>query len=110
MMIVDIINRIFNMGKCIQKIVPQKAVWKDITFWRPKNTKVCPDGYKGRIGLYEVLSVSEAIKELIIKEASSDAIQGQAIKEGMRTMVEDGFVKAAQGVTSIEEVLRVISE
>jgi len=47
---------------------------------------------------------------MIVKQATSDQIQKQARKEGMQTMVEDGFVKAAQGITSIEEVLRVISE
>jgi type II secretory ATPase GspE/PulE/Tfp pilus assembly ATPase PilB-like protein len=68
------------------------------------------DGYQGRIGIYEVLSVTETIKELIIKEADADQVQKQAQKEGMRTMIEDGFIKAAQGITSIEEVLRVIVE
>lgn len=81
-----------------------------IPFYRPKPTKECPDGYKGRIGIFEVLPVTETIKELIVKEATSDEIEEQAKKEGMKTMIEDGFVKAAQGITSIEEVLRVIIE
>jgi len=54
--------------------------------------------------------VTETIKEMIVKQATSDEIQEQAQKEGMITMLEDGFVKAAQGITSIEEVLRVIIE
>jgi type IV pilus assembly protein PilB len=83
---------------------------EDIDFYRPKETRNCPDGYKGRIGIFEVLSVTESIKDLIIKETSSDRIQDQAQKEGMRTMIEDGFVKAAQGITTIEEVLRVVIE
>lgn len=81
---------------------------KDIDFYRPKKTKNCPDGYRGRIGIFEVLRVTESVKELIIKESSSDKIQEQAQKEGMRTMIEDGFIKAARGITTIEEVLRVI--
>jgi len=81
-----------------------------IPFYRPKPTKECPDGYKGRIGIFEVLPVTQTIKELIVKEATADQIEEQAKKEGMITMVEDGFVKAAQGITSIEEVLRVIIE
>lgn len=93
-----------------EKVVPPKATWKDVSFWRPKASKSCPDGHKGRIGIFEVLPVTESIKELIIKGATSDEIQLQAQKEGMRTMVEDGFIKAAQGITSVEEVLRVISE
>jgi len=87
----------------------QKTI-EDIPFWRAKATKDCPDGYKGRIGIYEVLLVTESIKQLIIGNATSDKIHQQAKSEGMTTMVEDGFIKAAQGLTTIEEVLRVVME
>jgi len=93
-----------------EKLIESKQTLKDIFFYRPKSSRDCLDGYKGRIGIYEVLSVTESIKELIVKEADADQIQKQAQKEGMRTMIEDGFIKAAQGITSIEEVLRVIVE
>jgi len=93
-----------------EKIVKPKATWKTILFYKPKPSKKCPDGYKRRIGIFEVLPVTETIKEMIVKQATSDQIQKQAIKEGMRTMVEDGFIKAAQGATSIEEILRVVME
>jgi len=93
-----------------EKLIKQNQTLGNITFYRPKATKTSSDGYKGRIGIYEVLSVTETIKDLIIKSADTDQIQDQAKSEGMRTMVEDGFVKAAQGITSIEEVLRVIVE
>lgn len=93
-----------------EKIVKPKANWKNIEFYRPKTTKECPEGYKGRIGIFEALPITETIKELIVKQATSDQIQAQAQREGMRTMIEDGFVKAVQGMTSIEEVLRVIIE
>lgn len=93
-----------------EKIVPQKAALKDIPFYKPKPTKESPDGYRGRIGIFEVLPVTETIKNLIVKRATSDEIQEQAKREGMVLMVEDGLIKAAQGITSIEEVLRVIIE
>jgi len=93
-----------------EKLIKPKQTLKDIEFYKPKPSKDCPEGYRGRIGIYEVLPVTEMIKELIIKKADADQIQAQAQKEGMRTMIEDGFIKAAQGVTSIEEVLRVIAE
>jgi type IV pilus assembly protein PilB len=93
-----------------ERIIKPKESLEQTSFYRPKASKECPDGYKGRVGIYEVLPVTESIKELIIKTASSDQIQKQAQKEGMRTMVEDGFIKAAQGLTSIEEVLSVIIE
>jgi type IV pilus assembly protein PilB len=93
-----------------EKVVDQKATFKTIPFRRPKPSKESEDGYKGRIGIFEVLSITETIKELIVKRATSDEIQRQAKSEGMLTMIEDGFIKAAQGLTSIEEVLRVIIE
>ncbi len=93
-----------------EKLVKPKATIKDIEFYRPKPSKDSADGYKGRIGIVEALLVTETIKELIVKKATSKEIANQAIKEGMRTMIEDGFVKAVQGLTSIEEILRVITE
>jgi len=65
-------------------------------------------GYKGRIGIFEILSVDESIKQLIVSKSSSKDIKAKAIENGMKTMVEDGFIKAVKGLTSIEEVLRVI--
>lgn len=65
------------------------------------------EGYKGRIGIYEVLPTSQAIQKLIMSHATSDQIQKQAIDEGMMTMQIDGLIKALRGETTIEEVLRV---
>ena len=93
-----------------EKLIKKGQNIKSIPFFRPKPSKECPEGYKGRIGIYEVLAVTETIKELIVKGSRTEEIEQRAKKEGMRTMVEDGFVKAAQGITSIEEVLRVIVE
>jgi type IV pilus assembly protein PilB len=93
-----------------EKIVDPKAEWKDITFYKPKATKDYPDGYHGRIGLHEVLAMSDTIKNLVMSGATADAVEDQAKKEGMITMFEDGIVKAVQGTTTIEEVLRVTSE
>jgi len=93
-----------------EKLAKPKDTLKDIDFYRPKASEECPEGYRGRIGIFEALVVTETIKELIVQKATSDKISAQAQREGMRTMIEDGFVKVAQGVTSIEEVLRVIIE
>jgi type II secretory ATPase GspE/PulE/Tfp pilus assembly ATPase PilB-like protein len=67
-------------------------------------------GYKGRMGIYEVLINSVDVQKLIVANATSDGIQEQAIKEGMLTMQFDGFIKALRGQTTIEEILRVTSE
>ena len=93
-----------------KKLIKLNQGLEDTDFYRPKSSKNCPDGYKGRIGIFEVLAITETIKELIIRKSSSDQIQEQAQREGMQTMIEDGFIKAVQGITSIEEVLRVIIE
>ncbi len=93
-----------------EKIVKPKATLAEVDFYRPKPTKEEEEGYSGRIGIFEILPVTETIKDLIVKRATSGQIADQAQKEGMRTMIEDGFVKAARGITSIEEVLRVIVE
>lgn len=93
-----------------EKIIPPKQDWADIEFCRPGKVEKNEDGYKGRVGIFEVLEISEGIKDLIIKESDADEIKRQAQKEGMLTMLEDGMIKAAQGLTSIEEVLRVTKE
>ncbi len=66
-------------------------------------------GYKGRIGLYEVMPMSDEIQRLTVKEASATLIMKQAIEEGLLTMRDDGFVKVKMGLTSIEEVMRVVA-
>lgn len=66
-------------------------------------------GYKGRIGLYEVMPMSEEIKKLTVKEASATTIMKQAREEGLITMRDDGFIKVKMGITSIEEVMRVVA-
>lgn len=66
-----------------------------------------PGGYKGRVGVYEVMDISESIQSLIIKHATSAEIQRQAISEGMITMRQDGYLKALQGLTTLDEVNRV---
>jgi len=104
----DLKNLLVQLKK--EKVVKQGATWSNIDFYHPAPSKKCPEGYSGRVGIFEVLPVTETIKELIMKGATADTIQQQAQTEGMRTMVEDGFIKAVQGVTTIEEVLRVIME
>jgi len=93
-----------------EKAVPNDATWKNIPFFKPKKSAECPTGYSGRIGIHEVLPVNATVKELIMKNATGDDIEKQAKSEGMLTMAEDGIFKAAQGITTIEEVLRVITE
>ena len=91
-------------------IVKEEATWNDIPFYHPKEKGETEDGYRGRMGIHEVLEISPTIKEMVMADKTGDEIEVQARKEGMLTMIEDGIFKAAQGLTSIEEVLRVINE
>ncbi len=93
-----------------EKLVKKGSTLDDLSFYRPTPTPECEDGYKSRIGIHEVLAVTPTIREIILRSSTSDAIETQAKKEGMLTMLEDGLYKAARGITSIEEVLRAISE
>jgi type IV pilus assembly protein PilB len=81
-----------------------KTLWKaDANY----NEEAVQGGYRGRMGIYEVLYNSDAVQKLILNRATSDQIEDQAIKEGMITMQIDGLIKALRGETTIEEVLRV---
>lgn len=93
-----------------EKIVKEDATWNDVQFYHPKERGETEDGYKGRMGIHEVLEMSATIKDMVMAGKTGDEIEAQARKEGMLTMMEDGIYKAAKGLTSIEEVLRVISE
>lgn len=84
-----------------------------VSLWRA-NPEGCDDcghtGYKGRIGIYEVLGMTNAVQKLITANATSEQIQDQAIVDGMTTMQTDGLVKTLRGNTTLEEVLRVTRE
>ncbi len=93
-----------------EKVVATDATWDIIPFYKPKPSEESETGFKGRLGIHEVLKVSTIIREMILKGAPNDEIEDKAKEEGMMTMIEDGIFLAAQGFTSIEEVLRVVSE
>ncbi|MEK7209369.1 MAG: ATPase, T2SS/T4P/T4SS family, partial [Patescibacteria group bacterium] len=112
---IDSLSREINLEKIIktlkdEKIIGPKDTWESITFYGPKETESCPKGYRGRIGIFEVLDVTPKMKELMAGPVTSDEIQKAAEAEGMITMLEDGFIKAVQGMTSIEEILRASRE
>lgn len=79
------------------------------TLTKGKDSPDSPNGYKGRMGVYEVFDVSEQIQELILKRATSSEIQKQAQLEGMITMRQDGYLKALAGKTTVKEINRVAS-
>jgi type II secretory ATPase GspE/PulE/Tfp pilus assembly ATPase PilB-like protein len=84
--------------------------WEDITFYKAVGCDQCTGGYKGRIGIYEVLEMESNIRKLVTQSATSEAIENQARENGMATMVEDGFLKIVMGTTSLEEVMSATKE
>lgn len=103
---------------CREPYKPTKKALDEINFpvpetkidviYRARGCKKCNStGYRGRVGLYEVLLVSEAIERLIVQRAISDQVAKVAIEEGMKTLRYDGFLKVIDGLTSIEEIMRV---
>jgi len=80
------------------------------TLVKGKDTLQTPRGYSGRAGLYEVMDVTTEIQNLIISHATSSEIQRKAVEQGMITMRQDGYLKALQGITTIEEVNRVAAD
>lgn len=104
---------ISELLKILAKVEGAKAEEEisEMLFFKGKGcTKCGGQGYKGRIGIYEVLEMSDDIKIMVSTHATSDEILSKAREHGMLKMLEDGFLKAKKGITSIEEVLRVTKE
>ena len=103
---------------CKEEYKPTKQVLLDAGYpednlpeklWRPKGCKKCGGtGYRGRLGVHEVMLISEEIGDLTIKEATAEAIREVAIEQGMLSLKQDGLEKCRMGSTSIEEISRVI--
>jgi type IV pilus assembly protein PilB len=89
--------------------MPEERLGEPGKFQRAVGCPACANtGYRGRIGLYEVMLMSEDIERLTVERASADAIRAVAIEQGMQTLREDGLEKARVGMTSIEEIARVV--
>jgi len=95
-----------------EKVVPAKIKsLKDVTFYHGKGCDKCGHtGYKGRIGIHEILEVTPDLSLMIMERKSTQLIQDQAIKEGMVLMWQDGFIKSAKGITTVDEIVRVSKE
>ncbi|MFC1621013.1 GspE/PulE family protein [Candidatus Omnitrophota bacterium] len=104
--------------KCKESYKPSDVIITDLriskdkskkaVFYKSKGCEHCfGTGYSGRLGICEILTLSPSIKNMILKHARESEIKEQARKEGMRTLREDGLIKVCEGVTSLEEILRV---
>jgi type IV pilus assembly protein PilB len=117
-----------TVSKTLQNILPQSEkelpdVQKDLGYdimplantknfklYRGKGCKECVGGYKGRIGIYEVFSMTNDMERLLSHKATTLEVQEQAEKDGMVTMKQDGYLKALSGLTTLEEVARVAAD
>ena len=94
-----------------KKFVEKAQGFEDITFYKAAGCDQCGgEGYRGRNGVYEVLPMDTDIRKLVTQTATTEDIEKQAKKNGMSTMVEDGFLKIVQGITTIEEIMRATKE
>ncbi len=103
------LNRIMAVLK-EEKVLKGDESWQKIAFYRPQPSPESSDGYARRIGIHEVMAVSTTLKDMVMKGETAARLEEQAKVEGMLTMLEDGIFKAAKGMTSLEEVFRVVSE
>lgn len=84
---------------------------KTFSVWRGKGCDKCNhSGYRGRMGIYEIIEVDDCMRNAMLQKISSDEIKKLAVERGMKTMVEDGLNKVKRGITTMTEVLRVIHE
>jgi type IV pilus assembly protein PilB len=83
---------------------------RSFTLYRPVGCKGCVNGYKGRIGIYEVFAMTSGMEKLLLSRATTNEVQKQASSEGMLTMKQDGYFKALNALTSLEEVARVAAD
>ena len=91
--------------------VSKVKIPKEIKYYHSIGCPACKGlGYKGRIGIYEIFTINEAIEKLILKGATYTEIKNQAVADGMITMAQDGLLKALEGITDVEEVFRVTEE
>jgi type IV pilus assembly protein PilB len=114
---VEGLSKIFHLEKLLPVLAKAglaPAKTKNITelkFFKGQGCDKCNHtGFKGRLGIHEILEVTPAIAEMIMQHKSAQEIQEQGEKEGMVLMWEDGFIKAAKGITTIDEIVRVSKE
>jgi type IV pilus assembly protein PilB len=114
---IEALSKEFHLEKLISILVKEKLIpaktkdIKEIKFFKGKGCDKCGHtGYKGRLGIHEILEMTPKIGDMIMAHKSSGEIQDEAEKNGMTLMWEDGFIKAVKGITTVDEILRVSKE
>lgn len=114
---IESLNKDFHMEKLLPLLIKEGVAAgkvkniKDIKFYKGEGCDKCShSGYRGRIGIHEILEVTAEVADMIMSHKSAQEIQEQGEKQGMTLMWEDGFIKAAKGITTIDEIIRVSKE
>lgn len=113
---IESLSKQFNLDSLMQilkdnNLAGTAKTLDELPFFVGKGCDKCSNsGYRGRVGVHEILENTPELQELIVKQATSQDIEIQAVKQGMITMWQDGFIKAIAGQTTIEEILRVTKE
>jgi len=109
---IDSISEVIKKQKVVKdKYENNEEMWMSFKFARGRGCDKCrKEGYKGRIGVFETLTMNEKIGKLVNSRASAEEIEKESIKNGMTTMLEDGIIKTIQQITTIEEIIRVTKE
>jgi len=114
--VLDSLKFAFDLEQLMKVLKEQEAVkaataWDDLKVFKAKGCNSCHDGYKGRVGIYEILEMTPKIQQLITSDVTAQQITNAGREEQkMVTMLEDGFIKVVKGITTVEEVLRVAKE
>lgn len=107
----EALNKFLKNDSRISEKLKNITSLKDISFRKGKGCDRCvQSGYKGRLGIFEVIEVDDEISKMITQEKSANEIEDRVREKGMRKMFEDGFLKAVLGITTLEEVLRAAEE
>lgn len=94
-----------------EKVISSNQDLETLTFYRGKGCRQCNnEGYRGRVGIYETFEITEEVSDLILRRASDTELKKAALGQNMLTMLEDGFIKALKGITTVEEILRAARE
>lgn len=106
-----------NTAKLIEVMIREKIIpstvkgWEEIPLFKGTGCSRCNEtGYKGRIGIYEVVEIDDDIRALISERKDADTIEEKTSEKGILSILQDGFIKSVQGMTTLEEVLRVTQE
>lgn len=112
---IEALEKLFHLDRLVPVLAREEVArvksFKDLKFFKGAGCDKCNhSGYRGRIGIHEILEVTPTIADMIMQKKSAGEIQDEAERNNMTLLWQDGFIKAVQGITTIEEILRVSKE